>query len=130
MVFEGGCTKNPCRPDPHLANVDCHLAYGDIVIVLSECRYCPQFPITACICYSLKSEIEAKQLISEQLSQAKQNLVETEQILSSEKQANENLQSEINRLAKRVDELENNQHNNTRGNRCFILHLSFRLCPK
>lgn len=59
---------------------------------------------------SLKSEIEAKQLVGEQLSQAKQNLVETEQMLTSERSANETLTAEIARLTKRVEELENNQH--------------------
>lgn len=59
---------------------------------------------------SLKSEIEAKQLVGEQLSQAKQNLVETEQILSSERSANETLSAEINRLTRRVEELENQPH--------------------
>ena len=78
--------------------------------MISKYDFHSNFSVQCVLLSSLKSEIEAKQLVGEQLSQAKQNLVETEQMLTSERSANETLTAEIARLTKRVEELENNQH--------------------
>lgn len=56
----------------------------------------------------MKSELEAKQLISEQLSQAKQLQVEMEHKLTQEQQHSANLQETIDSLNQRIEELEKN----------------------
>ena len=59
--------------------------------------------------FSLKSEIEAKQLIVDQLRESKQDLVQAEQRLTAEKQTNASMSEEIARLRERVEQLESNQ---------------------
>jgi len=73
-------------------------------------------PHCLCLCLSLKSEIEAKQLISEQLSQAKQAQVETEQKLSKERLASLSYKEEVEQLKQKLEELESRKTiNSTKG---------------